>query len=199
MLAADGGLVDRVERIEALALIPEQIEVPGRAVGRRFPRQEPMLEVLARRHYREYALHDLARSRAGSTGGLAARRRRLQPRRAPDPPGLHDRHAAELSDPGAAWRRRSDPTWPAGPRATTPSSTSTCTGRTHPRTPTRPVARWVRSAALPFAHDGRRLSVAVCAGLPVGYYAFRPDGSGGMVEDTLTRGVHPMVGRRLNL
>jgi acetyl-CoA carboxylase carboxyltransferase component len=33
----------------------------------------------------------------------------------------------------------------------------------------------------------------------VGYYAFRPDGTGGVVEDTLTRGVHPMVGRRLNL
>ena len=56
-------------------------------------------------------------------------------------------------------------------------------------------------AALPFALDVRRLSVAVCDGpdRPVGYFAFRPDGPEGMTEDTLTRGVHPMVGRRLNL
>jgi hypothetical protein len=55
-------------------------------------------------------------------------------------------------------------------------------------------------AALPFSQEVRRFSVAVCAGAtrPVGYFTFRPDGHGGAVEDTLTRGVHPMVGRRLN-
>ena len=56
-------------------------------------------------------------------------------------------------------------------------------------------------AELPMAHDVRRICVAVCPGgeRPVGYYAFRPDHDGQVVEDDLTRGVHPMVGRRLNL
>ena len=61
-------------------------------------------------------------------------------------------------------------------------------------------------AALPLAHDVRRVCVAVCSGgdRPVGYYVFRPtaDGPGldkTVVEDDLTRGVHPMVGRRLDL
>ena len=56
-------------------------------------------------------------------------------------------------------------------------------------------------AELPMAHDVRRVCVAVCPGgeRPVGYYAFRPDHDGQVVEDDLTRGVHPMVGRRLNL
>jgi acetyl-CoA carboxylase carboxyltransferase component len=53
---------------------------------------------------------------------------------------------------------------------------------------------------LPFAQDVRRVAVAVSAGRgrPVGYFTFRPvDGT--LVEDRLVRGVHPMVGRRLNL
>ncbi len=64
-LAADGGLPDRADRIEALAAIPEQIV---RFLAERLedgvPAREPMLEVLARRHYREYDLHDLEDDRA---------------------------------------------------------------------------------------------------------------------------------------
>jgi acetyl-CoA carboxylase carboxyltransferase component len=53
---------------------------------------------------------------------------------------------------------------------------------------------------LPFAHDVRRVAVAVTSGVdrPVGYFTFRPR-EGRLVEDRLVRGVHPMVGRRLNL
>ncbi len=59
-LAADGGLTDRTERIEALALIPEQIvRFLAERMADGLPEREPMLEVLARRHYREYDLHDL--------------------------------------------------------------------------------------------------------------------------------------------
>ncbi len=56
-------------------------------------------------------------------------------------------------------------------------------------------------AAVPAAHDVRRFSVAVCpgGGRDVGYFAFRPTSEGDVVEDELTRGIHPMVGRRLNL
>ena len=46
----------------------------------------------------------------------------------------------------------------------------------------------------------RRVAVAVCAvpDRPVTYFTFRPV-DGHIVEDELVRGVHPMVGRRLNL
>ena len=59
--------------------------------------------------------------------------------------------------------------------------------------------------ALPFAADVRRIAVAVCpgGGEPVNYFTFRPEpaatASDRMVEDDLVRGMHPMVGRRLNL
>ena len=204
VLAADGGLVDRVERIEALALIPEQIvKFLAERLVDGLPDREPMLEVLARRHYREYALHDL-RSIEGGVDG--ADRPRVvadysldeRPTRLVSTIGTY----AELSDPVDGLASAIGPDvagraeghdavvdlylhWPDAPEDA--DETSRALG---------PLV-----AALPFAHDVRRLSVAVCAGpaRPVGYYAFRPDGSGGMVEDTLTRGVHPMVGRRLNL
>ena len=202
-LAADGGLADRVERIEALALIPEQIV---RFLAERLvdglPQREPMLEVLARRHYREYALHDLR----SIEGGVDGDRPRVvadysldeRPTRLVSTIGTY----AELAGPlgGLASAIGGDVAargaghdavvdlylhWPDAPEDA--DETSRALG---------PLV-----AALPFAHDVRRLSVAVCAGArrPVGYYAFRPDGAGGVVEDTLTRGVHPMVGRRLNL
>ncbi len=51
---------DRAARIEALAAIPEQIVgFLAERLSQGIPTREPMLEVLARRHYREYQLHDL--------------------------------------------------------------------------------------------------------------------------------------------
>ena len=46
----------------------------------------------------------------------------------------------------------------------------------------------------------RRVAVGVCCrpGRPVSYFTFRPRG-GALVEDDLVRGLHPMVGRRLDL
>src|SRR6185436_8499538 len=65
-LAANGGLADRADRVEALAAIPEQIV---RFLAERLeggvPDHEPMLEVLARRHYREYDLHGLESIESG--------------------------------------------------------------------------------------------------------------------------------------
>ena len=108
-----------------------------------------------------------ARSRAGSTVRPAARRRRLQPRRAPDPPGLHDRHRTpSCPTPRARWRRRSAPDVAgraAGPRRRRrplPALARRTRGRR--RDQSRSCGPLV--AALPFAHDVRRLSVAVCAG-----------------------------------
>lgn len=54
---------------------------------------------------------------------------------------------------------------------------------------------------LDIAHAVRRVSIAVSPGdgRPVGYFIFRPQPDGTLEEDVLVRGVHPMVGRRLNL
>ena len=56
-------------------------------------------------------------------------------------------------------------------------------------------------AALPFAHDVRRLLRRRVRRAGVRWATTHSVlmAAGGMVEDTLTRGVHPMVGRRLNL
>src|SRR5262249_9731661 len=51
---------DAAARIDALAGIPEQIvRFLAERLERGIPVREPMLEVLIRRHYREYELHDL--------------------------------------------------------------------------------------------------------------------------------------------
>ncbi len=56
-----------------------------------------------------------------------------------------------------------------------------------------------RLVGVPFAHEVRRVAVGVCTGgRPVTYLTFRPRG-GDLVEDLLVRGLHPMVGRRLDL
>ncbi|MDP3890433.1 carboxyl transferase domain-containing protein, partial [Nocardioides sp.] len=55
--------------------------------------------------------------------------------------------------------------------------------------------------ALDFPRSCRRVAIGACpgGGREVGYFTYRPDPEGGVVEDDLVRGVHPMVGRRLNL
>ena len=59
-LAASADAPDRARRIEALAAIPEQtVGFLCERLEQGVPDREPMLEVLARRHYREYSLHDV--------------------------------------------------------------------------------------------------------------------------------------------
>ncbi|MEO6821421.1 MAG: biotin carboxylase N-terminal domain-containing protein, partial [Candidatus Nanopelagicales bacterium] len=64
---------NRDERIEALAAIPEQIV---RFLSERMlagiPAEEPMLEILTRRHYREYQLHDLRNLHLGGRPSVVA-------------------------------------------------------------------------------------------------------------------------------
>ena len=199
-LAADPDGPDRTRRIEALAAIPEQIvrflaERLEQGIGKR----EPMLEVLARRHYREYDLEGLESQESGSRPFVVAGYT------------LDDRHTrlvstigtvAELAEPDGdlvasvtdqlAGRAAGEEAvvdlylhWPEAPES--PDETS--------------ERLRAAVAALPFVQDVRRICVAACSGgdRPVGYYVFRPTEDGGVVEDDLTRGVHPMVGRRLNL
>ena len=97
-LAADGGLPDRADRVEALAAIPEQIvRFLAERLADGVPAREPMLEVLARRHYREYDLHE---PRGGRVRRPAVRGRRLHPRLPAHPPRVDRR------DRGRAGRRR---------------------------------------------------------------------------------------------
>ena len=72
-LAADPDAPDRAERMDALAAIPEQIvRFLAERLETGVPEQEPMLEVLVRRHYREYDLHGLhSVLRAGRTFAVA--------------------------------------------------------------------------------------------------------------------------------
>ena len=199
-LAANGGLADRAERVDALAAIPEQIV---RFLAERLedgvPAREPMLEVLARRHYREYALHGLEAIESGDRPFVVAdytldgRPTRLVStvgtvaELADGSDGLAASVGAHLAERGKGQEAVVDLYlhWPDAPESADAASEQL-----------RPLVE-----ALPFARDVRRVSVAVCAGgsRPVGYYAFRPAADGGVAEDDLTRGVHPMVGRRLNL
>ena len=199
-LAANGVGPDRDERIEALAAIPEQIvRLFAERLERGMSRQEPMLEVLARRHYREFDLHDLRTLDVDERPFVVADYTLDErPTRLVSTVGTH----AELADPDStlaasvraqvADRRPGDEAvvdlcvhWAGAPRAADEASEQLC--------------RLV--GLLPFARDIRRVALAVCSGAerPVGYFTFRPTPDGGVAEDCLVRGVHPMVGRRLNL
>ncbi len=199
-LAADPEAPDRTARLEALAAIPEQIV---RYLAERLeggvPEQEPMLEVLVRRHYREHDLHDLrSLVRKGRPFAVADYVLDDRPTRVVSTVGT----MAELGDPGSSMVTAVDDEvaaraadhqvvldlyvhWPEAPEA--------------PERASEELARIV--GALPFARDVRRVAVAVCAGAgrPVNYFTYRPVADDGIVEDDLVRGVHPMVGRRLDL
>ena len=59
-LASSPDVPDHAARIDALAAIPEQIvRFLAARLEQGIPEREPMLETLARRHYREHELHDL--------------------------------------------------------------------------------------------------------------------------------------------
>lgn len=191
---------DRDARIDALAAIPEQIVrfLAERIVGPELPAQEPMLAVLIKRHYREHALHDLREETIdGRPFAVADYTLDEQPRRLVTTIGRVDELTASTSlvetvtaQVAAAPEGHQGVVdlylaWPSAPES--PDEASTV------------LAGLL--AGLSFAHDARRVAVAVCPGegRPVGYFTFRPQPDQTMTEDTLVRGVHPMVGRRLNL
>ncbi|HSE69720.1 MAG TPA: carboxyl transferase domain-containing protein, partial [Nocardioidaceae bacterium] len=197
-LAAAPDTPDRAERIDALAAIPEQIV---RFLAERLeggvPEHEPMLEVLVKRHYRD---HDLRNARPVSVDGrpFAVADYTLEDRRTHlvTTVGTVDELAAgsPLVEAVAAQVAEREPGheavvdlylgWPGAPESAEDTSEQ--------------LARML--ADLPFAREVRRTAVAVCpgGGRPVSYFTFRP-ADGAQVEDTLVRGIHPMVGRRLSL
>jgi acetyl/propionyl-CoA carboxylase alpha subunit/acetyl-CoA carboxylase carboxyltransferase component len=200
-LVADQHLPDWAERVEALAAIPEQVvDFLAERLEAGIPEREPMVEVLIRRHYREYELRNLVGHENGRPVVSADYTLDGVDRQVVSTVGT----VAELADPHgpltAALARHLSPRRP-GERSTVavdlylhwpqPPDSADATSEA-----LRPLVQ-----ALPFAADVRRICIAVCpgGGRPVGYYAFRPDEHGRVTEDDLTRGVHPMVGRRLNL
>ncbi|MEQ6899931.1 carboxyl transferase domain-containing protein [Nocardioides sp. YIM 152588] len=203
-LAADPHATDYDARIAALAAIPEQLVgfLAERLEGG-VPEHEPMLEVLIRRHYGE---HDLRSVHTFSTDGrpavtaeytIAGLKTRIlstlgSVEELGDATGalstLVVEHLAART-PGYDGVVDLYLCWPEQPESDDETSAA--------------LAEIL--GTLPWVQDTRRVLVATCAGggRPVGYFEFRPapdaaDGSG-VAEDTLVRGVHPMVGERLNL
>jgi acetyl/propionyl-CoA carboxylase alpha subunit/acetyl-CoA carboxylase carboxyltransferase component len=189
---------DYPARLDALATIPEQIvHFLAARIEHRLPEREPMLEVLVRRHYREYELHDLRALTAATRPFVVAdyaldeRPTRLVTTVAncSELVASSDLVAAidaQLQDAPAGHAVVVDLylSWPDAPDSVTEVSQT--------------LQRLL--SALPFAQKVRRTAIAVGPGVgpTVSYFTFRP-GPGGVVEDNLIRGVHPMVGRRLNL
>ena len=197
-LADHPDAADHSVRLEALAAIPEQIvQFLAERLEGGIPAREPMLEVLVRRHYREHELHGLRTLIAAEHPFVVAdyvidgRPTRLVTTLA---------RWDELTAPGDLVAAIDDQlrqapadhfavvdlylSWPDAPE----DADQACAEL-------REVLR-----SLDFARHARRTAIAVCPGgsRPVLYLTFRPV-DGDVVEDDLVRGVHPMVGRRLNL
>ncbi len=137
------------------------------------------------------------------TRRAAGRGRELHPRRATDPAGLLDRHRggagrplSELVTSVASSRRGARSARGSGRRPLPALARRT----RHRRRGQRPAARrCCPRCRWPTTYDVSAWPSAPAATAPVGYYVFRPAADGSVVEDDLTRGVHPMVGRRLDL
>ncbi|GAA2157875.1 carboxyl transferase domain-containing protein [Pedococcus bigeumensis] len=190
---------ERARRIDALAAIPEQIvQFLAERLEAGVPQREPMLAVLIKRHYREHDLTGLRELAVGDRPfAVADYTLDGRPTHLVTSVGRVDELApggelekavsAQLDEAAEGLEGVVDLylSWPDEPAS--PEDASARLGEL--------------LAALPFAHRLRRVAIAVCpgGGRPVAYFTFRPDGAGAMVEDRLVRGVHPMVGRRLNL
>jgi len=193
---ADPNVADRADRIAALAAIPEQIAgFLSDRLQRGLSPHEPMLEVLLQRHYAEYDLTNVRSvpgERALATGDYV----------------LDGRPTHVVSSVATLAELDSAP----------------LIGALEAQLDARPegheavvelYAVWPADAGSgesdaeqllaklqgrPWTQRVRRIVVGVCRpGTPVTYYSYRRDGSGRLAEDTRIRGIHPMVGRKLDL
>ncbi len=188
---------DYDDRVEALVSTPEPLV---RFLVERITdgpdEVAPLLHVLARRHYREHTLDALATRVVGGRSLITADYT-LDDR----PTHLVSTAAVmtELDDVAA--------TIEAAMAATPPGREDVVDlYLSWPTAPSSVEATATELAAIlgphPFARSSRRVAVATWAGPghPVRQYTFRPNPDGaGVVEDSLVRGLHPMVGRRLDL
>jgi acetyl/propionyl-CoA carboxylase alpha subunit/acetyl-CoA carboxylase carboxyltransferase component len=204
-LASDPAAPDRAARIEALATIPEQIvALLSDRLGERLAQpgvDDPMLEVMTRRHYRDLVSDLRVEQREGRTFVSAPYSLDGSERQLVTTTGsfseLVDQSSALITGLTAALAEAGGPAaavadvylhWPEAPA----SSADVV------------AALSEAIAATGLVTQTRRITLAVCAGADrrVDYFTFRPEPSdqrGGPAEDDLVHGVHPMVARRLDL
>jgi acetyl/propionyl-CoA carboxylase alpha subunit/acetyl-CoA carboxylase carboxyltransferase component len=198
LLADHPDAEDRAERIDALAAIPEQIvRFLLERIENGLPSTEPMLEVLIRRHYREYELDHLTSTTVDGRPFAVADYL------------LDDRPTHLVSTIGRVSELVS-----GSPLVDAVSREVDAAPSGHesvvdlylfwPEAPENPddASAALRGMVeqLDVIQRVRRIAIAVGAGSdrPPAYFTFRPSADR-VVEDDLVRGVHPMVGRRLNL
>ena len=188
---------DYDDRVEALVSTPEPLV---RFLVERITdgpdEVAPLLHVLARRHYREHTLDALATRVVGGRSLITA-------------DYTLDDKPTHLVSTAAAMSELDDvaATIEAAMAATPPGREDVVDlYLSWPTAPASVDATATELAAIlgphPFARSSRRVAVATWAGPghPVRQYTFRPNPDGeGVVEDSLVRGLHPMVGRRLDL
>ncbi|HSK33902.1 MAG TPA: fused acetyl/propionyl-CoA carboxylase subunit alpha/methylmalonyl-CoA decarboxylase subunit alpha, partial [Propionicimonas sp.] len=194
-LAAHPDAADYAERVAALAIVPERMSptLAARLVGG-VSAHEPLLEILLRKHYRDYELTDV---RAFSVAGrsvvvadcvIGDRQLRVITANAV---------AAELDAGGPVAAMVADQlhSRPQGHEAVVELYVG------WPSTSDQDRAIGLREQVRGWELAGvRRVTIAACSAEgDVDYITFRPDAAGEPVEDERIRGVHPMVFRRLNL
>lgn len=203
-MPADAGDAERSRRLEALAAIPERIVgflsarlERGDGTPGSIPAQEPLLEVLVMRHYREYELDGpFPLQVEGRPVAVADYVLDERPTHLVTTLGRFEELTTE-SELSTSLTRLVEDREP-GQQSVVDLYIS------WPQLPADPDEASGRLAAalasMPFAADVRRVAVGVCpgAGRPVAYFTFRPHGLA-LYEDLLVRGLHPMVGRRLDL
>ena len=213
-LAASDDQPDRPARIDALVAIPERIVgFLAERLEQGNPRREPMLEVLARRHYREHELGVVQVVQSDERTGAMPEGRPVvvadyvldgRPTLLVSTVGQMSELADGALDRAIGTQLETVPPstesvvdlylhWPGAPESADAVSAG--------------IAEALSQNA--FSRVIRRVVVGVApgSGRPVQYVTFRPEGYGaedddptrGVVEDTLVRGVHPMVARRLDL
>ncbi|MFT4296121.1 MAG: carboxyl transferase domain-containing protein [Micropruina sp.] len=196
-LAADPQAADREERIAALAAIPEPtVGFLADRLAHGVAAEEPMLEVLIRKHYTDY---DLTALRGLTVAGRAAAAGEYRLEGRPTLVVSTLGRADELDAGGPvcalvgqllAERGGSEEavvelyiSWPDAPETDLASAQLE-----------RVLSGW------PLGEHVRRVVVAVCDHRSEPrYLTFRWTTSGEIAEDQRIRGVHPMVARRLDL
>ncbi len=194
-LAAHPDAVDYAERVAALAIIPERMSptLAARLAGG-VSAYEPLLEILLRKHYRDYELSDV---RAFSVDGRSVVTADCIISDRPMRVVTANAVASELDADGPVAALITDQlrNRPDGHRALIELYVGWPLASEEDRVAA--LRDQVRSWKLSGA---RRITIAACSpDGDVDYVTFRPDATGEPIHDARIRGVHPMVFRRLNL
>ena len=190
---------ERSHRLDALADIPERIvRFLGERLRRGLRDREPMLAVLIKRHYREYALSEL--HEATVDGRAVATADYVLDDRASHLVSTIGTFAELVPDSGLAHLLAAQ----VGERPEGHEVVVDLYLHWGDLPHDKEAASAVLAeclARMPFAAGVRRVAVGVVPDdeREVGYFTFRPQPDGSMAEDRPVRDVHPMVGRRLNL